>query len=432
MSSYMTLSVGARAAFGVCTLLLMTAALCALAAAWTLRLRRRGRLAAALLAAAGFVLAQSAADAESGAAGLAPLGRLLCGLPWAAAVGLLLTLALALGAAVFFRRRRERLHAGAVKEGLDAMPTGVCFAAPEGTPLLVNVQMDRLCGLLLDRGLLDARAFWDALRAGAFKNGVRLSGLEPAVTVRTADGTVWDFRRSVLDTAQGPVVELIAYDVTEQYRLNRELTARTRRLAAVGARLRLFSREVERVAREKELLAAKIHIHDELGRTLLALRAYLAQPAGSRDRRTILPLWRYVASALETGSVRDGPDDWMAAQEAARAVGVTAECAGALPSNAQQRALLLAAVRECANNAALHAGAARLLLVVRENGAAVSAELTNDGAPPETEVRETGGLKNLRAAVEKAGGVMTVESAPRFVLRIVFRKEEDAGWPKQV
>ena len=89
-------------------------------------------------------------------------------------------------------------------------------------------------------------------------------------------------------------------------------------------------------------------------------------------------------------------------------------------------------MRECANNAALHAGAARLLLAVRENGAAVSAELTNDGAPPETEVRETGGLKNLRAAVEKAGGVMTVESAPRFVLRIVFRKEEDAGWPKQV
>ena len=57
---------------------------------------------------------------------------------------------------------------------------------------------------------------------------------------------------------------------------------------------------------------------------------------------------------------------------------------------------------------------------IRLQDAAVTVELTNDGRPPAGPVRETGGLKNLRALVENRGGRMTVESAPVFRLVLDF------------
>ena len=48
--------------------------------------------------------------------------------------------------------------------------------------------------------------------------------------------------------------------------------------------------------------------------------------------------------------------------------------------------------------------------------------LATNGTPPAGEIRERGGLRNLRAAVEDAGGDMRVRSLPGFLLTLHLPK----------
>ena len=101
---------------------------------------------------------------------------------------------------------------------------------------------------------------------------------------------------------------------------------------------------------------------------------------------------------------------------------------GALPENLSVRTAMLAAVRECLTNTASHAGGDALFVKVRQEAGCAWAELTNNGRPPDGPVRETGGLKDLRRIVERAGGTMEVHSAPRFRLRVAFPERREEDW----
>lgn len=57
-----------------------------------------------------------------------------------------------------------------------------------------------------------------------------------------------------------------------------------------------FNEEVETVTRQKEMLEAKMKVHDDLGRVLLALRTYLEEPENSKRRKELLAMWKYVVN----------------------------------------------------------------------------------------------------------------------------------------
>ena len=61
---------------------------------------------------------------------------------------------------------------------------------------------------------------------------------------------------------------------------------------------------------------------------------------------------------------------------------------------------------------------------ISSNASSLTAEITNNGNQPDGEIKETGGLKNLRSTVESAGGVMTIETKPRFLLILRFEGAE--------
>ena len=351
---------------------------------------------------------------------LPPLGRFVGDMP-AVGLGLLLA-ALTAGEALLAvrlrlrRRRGERLTPDAIKESLDTLPDGVCFYAPDGQPLLVNEQMNRISSELFGRELRNAEHFWrDVQREGG--------------VVRTRDGRVWEVHRSALTLRGAEVFELSALDVTEQHRLHSELEQRNARMNRVNERLRRFSREMETFTAEKELLAAKTKVHDSVGRALLAFRTYLAQEPARRDRASLLFLWRYVCRVMNKETAPAG--EWDELERAAQTLHVTIHLDGALPENLGVRTAMIAAVRECLTNTAGHAGGDALFVRVREERDCAWAELTNNGRPPEGEIRETGGLKDLRRIVERAGGTMEVHSAPRFLLRVEFRERGEEDWLEQ-
>jgi signal transduction histidine kinase len=83
--------------------------------------------------------------------------------------------------------------------------------------------------------------------------------------------------------------------------------------------------------------------------------------------------------------------------------------------------LVIDAIHEAVNNTVKHAGGKNVFITI----AGGSCTILNDGRPPQQEIAEAGGLANLRAAVQQAGGTMEVVSRPRLMIRIGLPKEAE-------
>jgi hypothetical protein len=59
----------------------------------------------------------------------------------------------------------------AIREAVDFCPGGLCFSMPDGRPVLVNRQMNRLAVQLTGHTVLDAETTWNELRNLTSFNG---------------------------------------------------------------------------------------------------------------------------------------------------------------------------------------------------------------------------------------------------------------------
>lgn len=426
MICYYELSVMTRTVYGICIMLLAVIAVFLLIVSFVLDMERWYRLAAAILVIGVMYVFQGISDVSCNLEKGNPLSffsRIIGNL---SSVKVLALLILAAGIEIIlflilYHSKKNVLTSGAVKESLDALPDGVCFSDMDGQPLLVNTQMQRISGELFHTEILNAELFLDNLKSVNHEEGD-----DPAIVATTKDGKVWHFHQNVLQVRQSGIQELVANDVSEQYCLSQELKKRNKSLAQINERLQLYSREVERVTREKEILTAKVHVHDDVGRSLLVFRSYLVQSPEKRNREELLLLWRHTVAVMrnEIDSFQQ-TDEWKLLMKAAEAVDVEIIKDGELPEDKGRREILIAVIHECLTNTVKHANGNRLYLSVRSEETAVIAELTNNGKQPSEQIKETGGLKNIRYTVEAAGGAMTIKSTPRFMLQVELPKGEE-------
>ena len=167
---------------------------------------------------------------------------------------------------------------------------------------------------------------------------------------------------------------------------------------------------------EKEILQAKINIHDDLGKSLIAVRQYLS---GNIDREELLSTVDRNIRLLDAQGSPDAVDDYAAVMRAAKDVGIGIDITGELPDDPDSRQIVSAALRECITNTFRHAGGDILFVnIIRDDGCGIVVEFTNNGADPEGEIKESGGLKSLRDLAEQKGVQMTVVSRPHFLLRL--------------
>ena len=334
-----------------------------------------------------------------------------------------------------YKKSRDMITTRSIKESIDLLPDGVCFSTDRGMPILMNSRMRQLCTEFTGEGLMDTEKFWRDLRNGNVRKGIRSLKQREAAFIDT-NGQVWDFRRSRLSYGGEKVTEISAVNITTQYHLHKELVARYERLNDVNSRLHHFSEEVEKVTREKEILAAKIKLHDEIGRSLLILRSYLTEtPEKSaqtetpgkcaqtekRDRSRLLPLWQYIVTSMQEGTIlKEREDSLLLLKKEAADFNVDIFLEGLLPANPSVRNVIFAAVRECAGNTAKHARGDRLFITIHDTEENTEVFITNNGNAPGGSIHETGGLKNLRKMVEERGGSMQIKSSPVFVLHLCF------------
>ena len=316
---------------------------------------------------------------------------------------------------------RNSLSAQSVREGLDQLPDGICFSLPDGFPRLVNNQMQQISNTAFGTGVSDALSLNRRFESRDFLPGCAVDEDKNNAFFILPDGKVWQIKQQEIVAAGKPFAETIAFDVTERYEKIRELRKRNERLEAVNRRLRDYLRNVDSSVREKEILAAKISLHNRLGQCLLILNSYLS--GEETDRKTVTEQLRQTVALLQSNQSDPPPYDRLhAVLKAAEAVGVEITIQGEIPDRCKE--LFEVALHECLTNTVKHAQGHRLEAVILENDELLTITFTNDGIPPKGPVRETGGLRNLRAMAHRQNGSMEIESAPVFRLILRFQKEK--------
>ena len=430
MTAYINLAEYCHTFFAISAIVLILGAAYIIAAAVAMRLSRGYVTCSVVLAAAVFIILQSMADVSLCANEADPRFSLpaviLKDVPWiiVALVMVVIFAAEVLCLVAVNRAGRDKLSPGSVKESLDALPDGVCFFSEDGRILLSNRRMQHISSDITGIGILNGEKLWRCIEEKSVKTDV-----SDGLVILTSDSKVWNVRRGEIEAEGNRINEIVALDVTEQYELRRELEERNERLNSVNERLRIFSRDMSRLTAEKELLDAKIKVHDDLGRSLLAFRAYLTAEPSKRDRSKLLPLWRYVISVMKKETAPS--EEWDAIEKTAESLHIQIEINGDLPAgladlpvSGEVRSAIMAAIRECLTNTARHARGDRLFVLIKCGADAphgIRIEITNNGRAPLVPIQEAGGLSNLRHMVERAGGIMTIESSPQFLLRLDFK-----------
>ena len=349
------------------------------------------------------------------------LVRLIYSSPWiaVAAVELILTLILLFSFWSLLRYRRSHLSRGVIKETLDMLPVGICFSKDDGTVVLSNLQMERLCSVLTGGALVDAMPFWDKIEAlGEAQNKTRIVPI-------SEDETVLILREEIVSNGK-PYTQMIAFDVSEQYRIIAQLRSKNKKLIDLQTRIKAYSAMTSQLAMTEEILRARVTVHDEMGYLLLSGKYYLDH-ADTADAENLLDLMRYTHNLL----MREGeePDDakhdgYAQAIEVARAIGVEVSVSGDAPSDDAIREILGGAIRECAANTVKHASGDRLSVTITRDGDMLRAEIVGNGNAPESPVTESGGLLNLRRNAESIGGEMRVACDPAVKVTLCFRLTE--------
>ena len=179
------------------------------------------------------------------------------------------------------------------------------------------------------------------------------------------------------------------------------------------------------ITREEEILNTKMRVHDEMGRCLIAAQKYLQEDREDSIPDSVAYSWKRAVSMVKYNN--DIPNEDMMSQirKACESIKLTFIQNGNLPQQEKVAYIFTCAIRECVTNAVRYAKADALYATFTENKKESMVTVTNSGKQPEKEIIEGGGLSTLRRRVERAGGLMYVQSEPQFKLIVTIPKEEE-------
>ncbi len=309
-----------------------------------------------------------------------------------------------------------RITGSSIKEAVETLPDGICVYEKTGRIILKNKTMERLYGHLTKEPLLNGIE----LEKSVFAPGGNDIILMP-------DNTTWHFAFRNFNYEGRTLSEIKANNITEEYRMTKVLEEKRSAVQALNERLVTYNHEVVALITSKEILNAKIKIHDELGAGLLSMKHYILKSEGGDDEAEkdaiIEGLNRNLSYLLqESDTVPD--DEYELMLDTSAALGVKIETDGTLPSAEPYKHIVATAMHECFTNTLRHAKGDRLYIAIYETADVLEVTLTNNGNPPQGTVSEKGGLLSLRKLTEQSGGIMEIKSAPSFELKLTFNKTE--------
>lgn len=330
---------------------------------------------------------------------------------------------------LMIRWRRSHISGISIKEALDTLPTGLCFAAEDGAVLFLNPKMRYLASELTGHAIMDANAFWETIVA---KSAAQFGVEKKRPTIELTNGTVWEFSRKQQLVDGRELWRIQAQDVTELSFQRQQLEEETKALSRMNERLAEYGRQVTESTRELEILEAKIRIHDDVGHALLATKRSLLTQVTKEEKENVLALWRKNLVFLRGEMPGEAEPKQITMDESLRDLTTAAEAIGVkiiwlgdrLPEDAKVLDLTETMLHECLTNTVRHAGGSEIRVSTMESSQFWILECSNNGTEPTGPIREGGGLSSLRQKVEREGGMMEILWQGGFLLRMSIPKHQ--------
>ena len=279
--------------------------------------------------------------------------------------------------------RKTHINAASIKESMDTLPAGICFYLEDGRCILSNHRMNDICFSVLGHALQNGAQFYDFVCTRPIH--------------QLPDGTAVSFHHRELTYRGAPLHELIANDITDLNEKSEQLKANNVRLQKLAENMKAYGETIADTVRQKEILQAKVNIHDEMNRIHLITRKSLSGEPTS-ERQVILQMWQQMLLLCKEADAHKTSSAVADLNTLAAAIGIRLVWSGApndLPSAVQP--LFLAAAREAMTNAIKHAQAQTLDISIEENSDSIEARFTNDGKTPNHQwfsVRCSGGRRS--------------------------------------
>lgn len=371
-----------------------------------------GGLFACMLFALSYVTAASAGGEERVA------------LPW----GVILLTAVILTVRAFgkmvrlYRRSRRQISFASIKEALDNLNSGVCFADRDGRIVLINRVMNELGYLLIGSLPQVLEELMTALQTPDVKGHV--AKMDDADDLyQFPNGQIWRFHANILsEKGLEQFTEISAQDVTEIYYANLALEKENHALNETNEKTKQMMERLADRIREQETLRLKTQIHNDIGTSLIAISELMSR--GTTEKVDIqLGILENAVSYLAGNAVSQN-DSLDELQQQAAQVKVQLNIQGELPANEPTRTVIMVAVRECITNCVKHAQGDLVNIYIDEREDTFAVKITNNGEIPQVPVAEGGGLSNLRRRVETIGGQMNIVCVPCFALHLTLPKKE--------
>lgn len=322
--------------------------------------------------------------------------------------------------------KREHITPASIKEGIDRLPAGLCYHNKDGVPKLINHRMDNLCRIITGEPLFDANRFWSKLQDGKVLPGniSQQTGDNPIVTV--PDNSTLSFTKFEREIAGEKLFEIRATDITKKFALSNKLRKSNNEHRELNRRLQEYGENVYDITREREILTAKVNIHDMLGKAQLATKRYIENSDSHISKDELIDMWNGTLYLFDGGFAETNDDVSLDEfYDAAKIMGIRLIIDGTVPKDKSLLRFVMSGARESLTNAAHHAKARELKVKLYSTYTHFIIEYTNDGLQPTAEISEGGGLSSLRQSVEAAGGIMETDIYPKFILRLKIPSKEE-------
>ena len=317
---------------------------------------------------------------------------------------------------------KKNTSAKMIKKAIDSYPGGICFSALDGRVILVNEKMNKLMLELTGHTILNAKTAWEELTN--FANNGKAEKLTQSwlpkdtnnenesthqqLFFRFSDSSVWRFELRFLDSN---TVQVEAAEITELYRLSEELYENTIRLQEIQKRQKALLDSIVEINLNKEILAAKMHIHDELGHCLLATTKAITEDRLAENADTLRKSWNSTIQEFSNiSTVWTVPDSSLQSElmQVAELIGCKVTFLGEQPKSRKALQLLYAAIREALTNAVRHADATELMVKIEQDEKNYHIEISDNGGVTVSKITEGNGLSALRQRLEQEGATLKV------------------------
>lgn len=311
--------------------------------------------------------------------------------------------------------RTDNVTPDSIQQAIDALPDGISISSKDGIVRLSNLKINTLSRALTGKVLTNAELFWDAV----IKNGKEQGG---SFLVDIPDNEVWLFTKEDLRIDDADYDQITSMNVTERYKIIRELEEKHGHLQDIRRRMKEVSDLSGDMFIAQEEADARAALHNQLGQVLLMGRYYINHQ-DITDPKMVYAATRQMNQFLlgEAKEPYQGEEDSIIqAVSMAGSIGIKVIMNGPAPENNDVRKILFKAITECAANTIKHAEGNTVTVNMSADNGRTLISITNNGKPPKGEITESGGLLSLRRDVENLGGSVQIESEPEFNLIMRF------------